>query len=1492
MQVGLLSSKDSLNIISKELAALSYYLDDAPPDTTMFDRSWRLRMMDHLSNPPPQPSPDGTYLSWATQRLSDLKGVESGRFSIDKYPTIIFPHTQSKDKNLDKAGLPRENPSGLYASKCPVQRQPIPYHINPENNEDLKRVFGKDVGIKPEQLKKMAKKGKSEENPYIMKYRNVYYTCPEFFCKRCEKSFLADDLLAAQGDTQYIENKYFKIYQPFLEKIRDIYPKLSDSKKDHLGRKKIIGAYCPYCIQSKTEKKSISNISLKKNSFLQPLEILGGLPYNEQTLENGYNLISVVWKPMGSTDAIHGGQKKDSIPKMYPGVQSKAVLNPSYLDDDTSEEKRHWLNNEENKYTQTKIANDKNQKICRPCCFINPTQGWNACKINVSEESLLEKSVPSVKEKDDVKSEKYIMTNDSRTYPTPVGRYSMLPSDLHKMLNKNKNVHSRVLKDRESGFVRMGIQNNNFINAFFEIIKYPKTCDNESFKSGLCKFGENPQDESADMINTVDKLRIYLADKVSQNLQPIDNIFLRSLKNGDIYNMFSDFSAFLKNGSINPNILNDNLLLDLLSRPGIIHPFGLNIFIFEVDRENDKSWIKCPIGENFETLYSRKRKTIALIKYDEDKYEPIVHVEVSGSRFNVFSLISLENQPNYETLSNSLINHVIKSCSQLHESTNIQMLNGPTLQQFYNKTKKYLDDDFSFLKGFVVDNYNKLIGFLLELTSAWVMQFGGVKNNLVIFPIRRQGLPSPSYNYTKTHKFGDLQIYAMNSAIKYYISYENQVNFLKVISDLPGIQPIRKIIDDDNSTITAIITGANEIIPVKNDINKEHIKNIDGSIIPIDREFKYYQNINQSLLHKTIRDNPYLIQIKQELYKKEAYQRIRYELAHTLSERTDYLNEIKELIPYAEMNNKDAIKKLFAIIEKIINEITTVGVQLSIYHKKFTQPNIRTRCITKTIENCEEDLYCSYKNGKCSIKISSETLLQKFIQIIINEIIFNRIRRTEILNNQVDYIINSGQYLTTRPNTELIEKVDIVNVILTMFRTDLYRINIYNMKEKSRELRKDGINRDARIEIFNPDVLGKDTTLFPTSERAELSKEISKQPRLDEISTSVKTLDTEDLFEQELEELGIVEPKIKIIKRRPSTSGQLPIHKKIITLKGTKSVIKSGYKINLQIYYPNPEALSIFLHFINNKAGYEQPLTQVRVKEIRKKVGEGIGSKAIIPGPWEKFYIKKISDSDDLVINSGDKVKLIIDLDTNNYLCMSTENNKLVAKSSGLCKSDENGIFTIIGEKDAQPIKDTEIIELVHSNGTLIFSNMDVPKSTEAENYPSIQAFKIGYSKARILLWSEEAWNKQKIDRQEQPVVRRVIKTIKPKSEVSVSAPVPTSVAMRTPIPASVAMRTPIPASVAMRTTTIQEQPVSAAPSIRKVVRVVKPSEIKKPDVKKFTGLRLQTDKSTEMRTSVPIAIPASVAMRTTTTQEQPVSAAPSTSKVVRVVKPSETKNK
>ena len=128
---------------------------------------------------------------------------------------------------------------------------------------------------------------------------------------------------------------------------------------------------------------------MRNESFLQPLEVLGGRQFEDQTIENGFNFN---FSKLEKESTIHSGQREDIIEKMYPGVQPNKVLSPSYLNDDTSEEKGRWLESEENKYTQTKMAFDRNQKLCIPCCYIKPNQGWEKCKIGEDEISLQEKN--------------------------------------------------------------------------------------------------------------------------------------------------------------------------------------------------------------------------------------------------------------------------------------------------------------------------------------------------------------------------------------------------------------------------------------------------------------------------------------------------------------------------------------------------------------------------------------------------------------------------------------------------------------------------------------------------------------------------------------------------------------------------------------------------------------------------------------------------------------------------------------------------------------------------------------------------------------------------------------------------------------------------------------------------------------------------------------------------------------------------------------------
>ena len=83
------------------------------------------------------------------------------------------------------------------------------------------------------------------------------------------------------------------------------------------------------------------------------------------------------------------------------------------------------------------------------------------------------------------------------------------------------------------------------------------------------------------------------------------------------------------------------------------------------------------------------------------------------------------------------------------------------------------------------------------------------------------------------------------------------------------------------------------------------------------------------------------------------------------------------------MNQKDAVSEINTLIKNIINEFTDVDIELSIYDNKFSQPTVRERCSNKDQINCSKDVYCTFKNDRCLLKISSKNLLNKFIQMLI-----------------------------------------------------------------------------------------------------------------------------------------------------------------------------------------------------------------------------------------------------------------------------------------------------------------------------------------------------------------------------------------------------------------------------------------------------------------------------------------------------------------------------
>ena len=173
---------------------------------------------------------------------------------------------------------------------------------------------------------------------------------------------------------------------------------------------------------------------------------------------------------------------------------------------------------------------------------------------------------------------------------------------------------------------------------------------------------------------------------------------------------------------------------------------------------------------------------------------------------------------------------------------------------------------------------------------------------------------------------------------------------------------------------------------------------------------------------------------------------------------------------------------------------------------------------------------------------------------------------------------------------------------------------------------------------------------------------------------------------------------------------------------------------------------------------------------------------------------------------------------------MSSKNNKLVLKNSSLCEDDETSIFTVRSIKNNEIINDGEVIELINKNGIVIFSNNEIPKSSESNFFPSIQPVKTGYFQVQILLWSEDAWNTQEKEKKNKIIIKKVIRTVKPDALQEKS------------IVESKPLKLPTE-----KTELLKPKTVGVDSKVKKIVRAVKPSVVKETEnVPKFTGIQIK----------------------------------------------------
>ena len=662
---------------------------------------------------------------------------------------------------------------------------------------------------------------------------------------------------------------------------------------------------------------------------------------------------------------------------------------------------------------------------CLPCCFKKPQ--------NVESSSKYSNYMKCLGEDVEVSNTKdgliYILGKMS---PIERERYAILPAEVARLLNTRLDTgYLNISK----GYLKKGIKHYN----------------NQSFLS--CMIDIISCIESDININ-INKLKKLLIEKLNVDL-------FRSLHNGNLEIIFKDekhnlsaldnFKKYLLNDDI---IINHKYLWDLMSRENILYKYGVNLIIFD---NND---ILCPIGEDIYDFYDEDKKTIMILKSDE-YYEPIYYLEGDGkgaTKKCIFNSELIEIKKVIEIAKDGCKNNfdidwtkVLKNNIQLYKLKIDNIEYKFEYDLFYTVKellKAYQDNRLKqdFLpKLQYIDNYNKVYGIVLRNNL-----YLPVKPSKIILELPYKELNNISKINLQDYK----EVINMTNKINKYTNLKYKIE--------------HKILDSiDKKYIIALLNNNNRIIPVKKVLNKDKSLKISNT--------KYFSDINEFITQKIIMNDKRIEKINKKNYENETFNRLRYELSIFLQKNKDYLEKVNKIIN--EQNNfKNSSldknrKKMFLLLDEIFKKITYVQDK-KINFFEYKTPNKRIPCWMRTTKvkndksknydivfNCDSDPHCINVKNKCKLHINKTNMIELlkksknyeyYLSKILDELLRYKIKREELLNNEIDNIIdknyvpeNENKYIKIQTYNleEINTKID--NIFFNNFGIYLDRRKLY-----------------------------------------------------------------------------------------------------------------------------------------------------------------------------------------------------------------------------------------------------------------------------------------------------------------------------------------------------------------------------------------------------------------------------------------------------------------
>uniref|UniRef100_A0A6C0BLN5 Uncharacterized protein n=1 Tax=viral metagenome TaxID=1070528 RepID=A0A6C0BLN5_9ZZZZ len=651
-----------------------------------------------------------------------------------------------------------------------------------------------------------------------------------------------------------------------------------------------------------------------------------------------------------------------------------------------------------NKVTITEDGVTK--QVSRPCCYARPPKNLGEAEGVESLDSSVLVTTPAmvpVASAVDLGNQKYVLNADKENIDAE--RYAILPEVFNNLFNQGRRLDSKIGMGY-NGYLRQGVthvqHHQVFFNAIGKIYVPPGTNT------------ITPKDGAT--------IRQLLA---SENLLTMQRFL--SLKSGALKLVFQEdlnasdqqaydqFQAFLKGD----NYLDEDILWDYVSAPGVIQPNGFNLYIIESGRNDvkypfDDLTLKCPMGYEIEDLYKLDKVSYVLLKYGET-YEIITRVD-NDTRSNMLFLPFDPIMKQFATL--------IKHCqptpfiftSQLFEDSNMAMpgnLREPTtlkntLAELQDYLRKYPDDISFKPSAQIVDAYNKATDVVLT-------------NGLRI-PIQ------PSSR--------DTELAVVSTVDVPPLSYYQTVTWLYQLNDRTGLplEPVRNILDQKGQ-ITGLLLKNGLVMQVQL-LNPSQIDQSQFNPLIVQVPFNldsmtqlYVRDLVDQSLAQSPNADARIKYVKRRKYEDESYQRFRYEVGNWLAKTSadDMLNQIRQIIDSRDTTTENKRQQLSQVLQPL-REIVTQQRTPPVQYETYVIPNTRATCESRVTDNaadpatqCHQDPHCAWEpqSKRCRLYVNPDNLLdpeidefERFMALLIEELLKSQIKRQELLTNQVDNMVD------------------------------------------------------------------------------------------------------------------------------------------------------------------------------------------------------------------------------------------------------------------------------------------------------------------------------------------------------------------------------------------------------------------------------------------------------------------------------------------------------